>query len=142
MTVDPEAFDMAEYYQFGKGIWPLTSLLRDSLLIRYECGTIACAVGHGPGAGIMPTLADETWPNYAERVFGAFSDPAEDILVHAWCFDGIWSEHDNTPEGAAKRIIYMLDHGGVPSVGNEKKAMLLYAAVVVPLPELEQDEAA
>lgn len=142
MTVDPKAFDMDEYYMAGEGIWQLHSLLKDGSLIRYECGTVACAVGHGPGAGVMPTLQDGSWPNYAARVFGANSDPArgEDTLVHTWCFHGQWADIDNTPDGAAKRITYMLKHG-VPSFVDDDSPKL-YAHVVVPLPALEEDEAA
>lgn len=34
-----------------------------------NCGTCACAVGHGPLAGIRP-LPDEAWHEYEERAFG------------------------------------------------------------------------
>ena len=35
----------------------------------FNCGTCACAVGHGPLAGIHP-LPDEGWYEYEKRVFG------------------------------------------------------------------------
>lgn len=38
-----------------------------------ECGSVACAIGHGPAAGILPK-ASENWFSYATRVFGCNSD--------------------------------------------------------------------
>ena len=34
------------------------------------CGTAACAIGHGPWAGIPVIETDWSWPHYARRVFG------------------------------------------------------------------------
>lgn len=68
------------------------------------CGSVGCAVGHGPDAGIPP-LADEKWDEYSNRVF---------ISAHMggaweWCFSGAWSDTDNTPQGAAARIRWFLE---------------------------------
>ncbi len=35
----------------------------------HTCGTVACAAGHGPAAGIPPKQFD-TWDSYIERSFG------------------------------------------------------------------------
>ena len=137
MTIDPRAFDMSEYYRFGHGLWQLASVLKNEGFVKYECGTVACAVGHGPGAGISPIAEDCTWQRYAARVFGA--DRLDDDIVHVWCFDGAWSAMDNSPTGAAQRIIYMLEHG-VPE--DFAKAVYVYRDTPVPLPELELEEAA
>lgn len=73
------------------------------------CGTIGCAVGHGPYAGI-PKLGTETWTQYTSRVFGVASlTPAWE-----WMFAGIWAGIDNTPLGAAKRIWYYLEGNTIP----------------------------
>lgn len=82
-----------------------------------DCGTVACAVGHGPAAGIPPLPIDgdadcwgEDWFEYSDRVFG-LNDPE-----WTWCFSGSWQMIDNTHHGAAKRIRHMLAHG-VPDDG-------------------------
>src|SRR3546814_10343173 len=60
----------------------------------HPCGSVGCALGHGPRAGIHPVLDDDTWPDYCESQFGMrwFSDEAE------WCFGGAWSMIDDTPQ--------------------------------------------
>lgn len=77
------------------------------------CGTVACAVGHGPAAHIFMTEKEITggfagapdWDAYVERVFGTEDDTFE------WMFGGDWHRCDNTPLGAAKRIDYFLAYG-------------------------------
>lgn len=70
-----------------------------------KCGTAGCAIGHGPFAGI-PKYADESWYAYAERVFSG-----SDGDLFDWLFSSAWYDYDNTPEGAAKRILHTLEHG-------------------------------
>lgn len=70
------------------------------------CGTAACAVGHGPAAGFKPN-GHENWCEYSERVFIRDNDSD----AWDWCFAGSWSDTDNTVHGAAKRILWMLQHG-------------------------------
>lgn len=80
----------------------------------HACGTVACALGHGPQAGVAP-IPYETWDDYAARAFGL--DPNDhlngSILRNswAWCFEAEWVHFDNTPSGAAKRIYHLLDTG-------------------------------
>ena len=70
-----------------------------------QCGTVACACGHGPMAGIKPRPHDTGW--------GTYSDQFTCGSVHAmtFFFAGDWSAFDNTPQGAAKRMEYALQHG-------------------------------
>lgn len=75
--------------------------------IEWQCGTVGCAVGHGPAAGIAP-LPNESWPAYAERVFML------DQRKWLWCFSPHWSHIDNTAVGAAARIRYLLHYGQLP----------------------------
>lgn len=75
----------------------------------YPCGTVACAVGHGPLAD-MPIRKDEMWYDYSERVFGLQDDSTE----WGWCFSGVWENVDNTPHGAALRIDWLLSGGSAP----------------------------
>lgn len=68
-----------------------------------DCGSTACAVGHGPSAGIQVGAMDFTWGEYADNNFGEG--------CFGWCFDDTWASVDNTAEGAGLRILYMLDYG-------------------------------
>lgn len=72
-----------------------------------DCGTVACAAGHGPAAGIEPK-PNEGWESYTKRVFSSSH----------WMFASTWSRHDNTAHGAAKRIIYALRNRTLPEIGD------------------------
>lgn len=75
------------------------------------CGTIGCAAGFGPYAGI-PKNSNEDWYDYTTRVFLS-SDSGWNAWD--WCFNADWARKDNTPQGAAKRILWMLNNNGIPS---------------------------
>jgi len=64
------------------------------------CGTVACALGHGPAAGVTTTSDD--WLGYYLANFSGES------YAYLWCFDNDWIEIDNTHQGAALRIELML----------------------------------
>lgn len=129
---DYEHFDMMYFYQGQNQYDPPPSTVADKTI--NHCGTAACAVGHGPSLGRIKdkafaifkpiegmfekTYTDftgetykaqeyEGWTDYCERVFGIEGGDEE----FEWCFGGSWSDIDNTPKGAAKRIAYMLKHG-------------------------------
>lgn len=74
--------------------------------IAAECKTVGCALGYGPEAG-LPPQGNEEWGDYCNRVFGLISHSAE----WGWCFDQEWARVDNTPAGAAKRIMHLVEHG-------------------------------
>jgi hypothetical protein len=63
-------------------------------------------LGYGPLAGLAP-LADETWPQYQLRVFGA----AMDSPLEGWLFSSVWWRTDPSAVGAAMRLLYVLDYG-------------------------------
>jgi len=69
------------------------------------CGTVGCAVGHGPAAGIEPTAKD-TWTRYCSREF-----LKEGSVPWVWCFSASWASLDNTAESAALRILFFLRFG-------------------------------
>lgn len=73
----------------------------------HKCGTVGCALGHFPAAGIEP-LKGEYWHSYEYRVTGlsGFESKPWD-----WCFGPEWKRTDNTPQGAGKRILWLLDKG-------------------------------
>jgi hypothetical protein len=127
LPADYEHFDMTSYVDH-KGD---CDIFEDKTLERafvqnpkatiHNCGTVACAAGHGPAAGI-PLRRDERvltldwwdgtptaeidWAAYIKRAFGV--SQGDDWT---WMFGGDWADVDNTPQGAAKRIRYFLEHG-------------------------------
>jgi len=94
-----------------------------------DCGTVGCALGWAPVSGISSldtspkdfTKTSVTFPyhkgttsldfdKYCTRVFGISHDCGEQSVYWAWCFDEDWGHLDNTPRGAAIRILYLLSH--------------------------------
>lgn len=83
-----------------------------------NCGTIACAIGHGPAAGIkIPKAATYTcfyagrqisWDRYSYEMFCPEGDEWH------WMFSGEWKGRDNTHRGAAARIRYVLAGRRIP----------------------------
>lgn len=95
----------------------------DKLMIG-NCGTVACAIGHGPAAGI---LLDEVyffdgiirWRNYSHEKF------IYDFDGWYWCFGSVWKNIDNHPWGASARIRYLLDDNDLPIYDDEGIEYLL-----------------
>jgi len=117
-------FEMNDFVRFdGSGKYVFASVT--------PCGTAACAVGHGPKAGISP-IGCENWTSYSHRCFIDADDGADNEEAWEWCFGGSWSYVDNTVHGAAARIEYMLQYG-VPSDSWAQRsgdAALSYSAEV------------
>jgi hypothetical protein len=86
-----------------------------------DCGTVCCAIGTAPYAGIT-VFEDEYWSEYAARVFGINTHNwlSIEYALYIWLFDYEWYKVDNTAQGASKRIIYTLKHG-IPSNYLEQK---------------------
>lgn len=103
---DYEQFDMSEYMLVRDGDhWENFGPDERS---KPVCGTVACAVGHGPAAGIR-LYGDLDWTDYAERVFGKMR--CDDFQ---YMFGSEWSNYDNTPKGAASRIRTFVSLGCAP----------------------------
>lgn len=101
LPADYDGFGMRNYAKIpGRGvvIYPREAT---------QCGTVCCAAGHGPAAGIVPGER-ESWADYVDR---AFIDEIDDEEAWNWCFHHAWSSVDDTPHGAAQRIRYLLEHG-------------------------------
>jgi hypothetical protein len=77
-----------------------------------QCGAVACAIGHGPLAGIPESSDDCDWDDYAVRVFGVDASRSGSFL-----FGCEWTQTANTAHEAAERIFYALEHG-VPCEGD------------------------
>lgn len=97
LRADYSGFRITTYYSH-----PDIGLIPPSCYQGYECGSAACAIGHGPAAGI-PIRGDATWYGYASRVFGT-SETSSDVGRYMF---GI-----GTPDGhlaAAARIRDVLE---------------------------------
>jgi len=97
-------FDMEHFYGSDSGEW------------YGNCGSVGCAVGHGPYAGI-PKSGDETWVTYAYRVFGIHLDSGE----WTWLFSDLWADITEFSDhlSTAKRIHAFLDAGNKVPWGDE-----------------------
>lgn len=102
----------------------------------HECGAVACAIGHGPAAGILfpkPRKGSVLWqpsshfdkngklvegfmPDWHAYSARNFIDYQQNKSEWDWCFGGEWSNIDNHPWGAAARIRYLLDGNDPPQV--------------------------
>lgn len=74
----------------------------DQALGRLPCGTSACAAGHGPISTGKVRRPGEDWDEYIARVFGTMPTNYNRFLFSAW-----WTDVDNTPHGAAARIVHL-----------------------------------
>ena len=116
LPADYEHFDMFDYNRkYTTSGSSCRLYLQDR---RYDCGTVACAVGHGPAAGIR-VYGDLGWNSYCTRVFGV--DRGENNYAFEYMFGTSWKRYDNTPHGAAARIRTYIDLGGNTPEGWEDK---------------------
>lgn len=82
-----------------------------ALLDMHKCGTSGCAVGHGPLLGIGVEEFNDcegAWGTYCQKVL---INRVVDEEAWDWCFSSDWTHVDNTPHGAARRILWLLDKG-------------------------------
>lgn len=89
-----------------------------------NCGTVACAIGHAPAAGIplakahieskvrlgKTVVTGIKWGDYSKNFVRGNGHPEWGYL-----FDGDWTHVDNHHWGAAARIRFLLDKGGLPA---------------------------
>lgn len=104
LPADYSHFDMGSYFKKPTDQWG--SDPKDAA--AHTCGSVACAIGHGPFAGIPIARDEYSWTNYAERVFG-FSDANNG--AGEYLFSNEWEHVDNTVAGAAARIRFVLENG-------------------------------
>ena len=122
--LDHEKFNMDKFYEYYENHNNQQSIsLTPDLLETHDtepnhCGSVACAVGCGPAAGIPVAESDEDcWEIYSGRVFvqsDVEGNPPNQFLANrtwAFLFSGSWSRFDNTPTGAAERIQFVLENG-------------------------------
>ncbi len=80
-----------------------------------RCNTAGCAAGHA--TWIVPKFYGESYPTYITRTFGGEWGEAD--AIYDWVFSDDWYGVDDTLEGVAFRIRYMLKHG-VPDLAGDK----------------------
>lgn len=108
-------FDMYNY-MVKQGEVTFGSAFTPTQAVEHTCGTAACAIGHAPRLGLCPPNPDESWYAYSLR-FTFKSEPLSSDIDHCsdedvlwdWMFSAEWSAWDNTPQGAAKRIMVALN---------------------------------
>jgi hypothetical protein len=112
---DYRDFDMGDFNNDGENSLEIADR-------QYDCGTVACAVGRGPAAGVR-VYKDVDWFDYCKRVFGVARYGGDDDYGEAfeYLFGSEWVEYDNTPHGAAARIRTYLELGGKVPAGWEER---------------------
>lgn len=85
---------------------------------RQPCGVVACAIGHGPAAGIgvsspvaigTKDYEPSSWEQYSAEHLVSW-----DTIDWVFLFSSAWASVDNTPQGAAARIRHWLAEGLPP----------------------------
>ena len=75
----------------------------------HECDSVGCVIGHCTILDLNPlpmsAFGNIDFVTWSRGFTGLLDDGWE------WCFSGGWSETDNTPEGAALRIEWLLEKG-------------------------------
>jgi len=98
-----------------------------------ECGSVGCAIGHGPYAGIRK-YEEETWQEYSVRAFSAdwrLPAPQDEKYQYAWMFHTIWAEHFPTKDDAVKRIDAFLQYGSVQKLVDRQDELDTYTREMV-----------
>lgn len=99
----PEGYEQFEMSHFTSTYNDLEEFDTSSGFI---CGTSGCAVGHAPFiSGVSKPLKDEGWSDYSDRItFSVDRLYYQHEVVWEFMFGSFWSNVDNTPQGAARRI--------------------------------------
>lgn len=113
-----------DYEHFGMGGWLVGASAGEAARYAREnggvasCATAACAIGHGPAAGILVPACFRSghfvdWRAYAQAMFSG------NLANRIWAFGSAWDANDDTPQGAAARIRYLLNKGEPPEDFDE-----------------------
>lgn len=80
----------------------------------FKCGTVACALGHAPAAGIAipPRFVNKEsgvdWDGFGSEMFLGEEDTSSLSEEYNFIFGGYWTVTDDHHWGAAARIRYLL----------------------------------
>lgn len=119
LPYDYEHFDISTfYYEEESGITFSLSEIDVSKGTELGCGTVACAVGHGPSAGIK--INCDNWITYCKTAFGV-SMGGEDA---SYMFGEHWADCQPHHWQAAERIEYWLEHGALAYVYGDIREIM------------------
>jgi hypothetical protein len=101
LPADYDHFNIRAYFALSNfDGYPEQPCPKEVLNMSYkvtDCGTVACAIGHGPAAGIPLANNDHDWSIYSKRVFGR-----DEVLGYGRYMFNISNEGDHYD--AANRI--------------------------------------
>lgn len=109
-------FSMGMYFGLGNRAAADAAAIRQS---PRECGAVACALGHGPAAGV-PFQDDHVTHNRFKKPVVHWSLYARDSFfpsthdVWYWVFHDNWVINQPDHRAAAARIWYLLDNDSPP----------------------------
>jgi hypothetical protein len=107
LVAEGELYERAEFDIGETAIDLMTGDWLEPEQLAAHDGPLACGVlGHAVRAGLK-ALTGETWLAYQERVLGA----AFDSPLESWLVSALWLRTDSSADGAAMRLMYVLDYG-------------------------------
>jgi hypothetical protein len=107
-TVPNEKFGMQRFADLRhENVWVATP--QD--VAQHGCGTAGCALGWSVSLFVPPKPRScdnqlTMWKGHSYKHFGIRSGARWE-----WLFGGDWAEGDDTPDGAADRIDWLIEHG-------------------------------
>lgn len=114
LPYDYEHFNMRTFHKDEHGKDRVLADLEACEVTKFDCGTVACAIGHGPAAGIEANASG--WYDYCREAFGVeFEQPDAEFM-----FGIHWAEYEPHHWQAAERIGYWLEHGAIAYVRMEQ----------------------
>ena len=102
-TISQEQFSMIDY--------------RSGQQETIECDSVGCIIGHCTILDLPENIPIRTYFHGGgnSKLFDIWSTRFTGLESHSkewlWCFAYYWKYSDDTPEGASKRIDYLLDNG-------------------------------
>jgi len=80
-----------------------------------ECNSVGCVIGHCTHLDADNVLRNYTRFHDDSIRFHKWAEDFTEMGMYSasfqWCFDSEWADVDNTPEGAARRIEWLIDKG-------------------------------
>ena len=110
-TIPQELFDMSNYR--------CTNIEEGGNISEPICNSVGCVLGHctvldaGNIRQILKTDLVLSYEAWAEQ-FTGMARQRDNPATWLYCFGSAWAYEDNTPEGAANRIEYVIKHGEAP----------------------------
>lgn len=110
-TIPQEKFDMTWFRE-------------DEYKYTHECNSVGCVIGHCTVLDDWDNIPKEKngeidFVEWAEEFTGLDAISSFGFTEWLWCFSGSWAGIDNTPIGASKRIMWLIEHG-LPEDGFEQ----------------------